>query len=126
MTRQQRQRVINDTLRTLNALSQEVSAGAGWPKLTADSLPGLLPRHQQILIWSAFAVIDRSPVCLVSGVEPVANDEERAVWWLGLEQCATPEQTVALFCLPPLRSLTPIPSHLVLDITHSSLQGVSP
>jgi hypothetical protein len=65
-------------------------------------------------------------VCLVSGVEPVANDQERGVWWLGLEQCATPEQTVALFCLPPLRSLTPIPSHQVLDLTSTQLQEVTP
>jgi RND superfamily putative drug exporter len=120
-----RQKRITEVLAAVTELSREMSGTAPWPTLTRDSLPGLLPRPQQILIWSALAVIDRSPVCLVSGVEPVSDDGERAIWWHGLEYFATSSQTIALFCLPPLRSLTPVASHQTLDLTSARLQGVS-
>jgi hypothetical protein len=124
LSAQQRLVIIRNTIRELNELSREVSEGASWQSMTAETLPGALPRLQQIVVWSALAVIDGSPVCVVSGVSPVANDAERALWWHGLEQFGTSEQTIAVMCLPPLRSLTPIPSHIVLDVGSSRLSEV--
>lgn len=119
-----RQRRIREIIAGLNERGREASGGAHWPTLTKDSLPALLPRPQQILVWSALAVIDASPVCLVASVEPVSDESERAMWWQGLEYFGQRHQTIALFSLPPMRMLSPDPSHRTLDLTSSRLQEV--
>jgi RND superfamily putative drug exporter len=121
----ERNRAARDVLAGLNQLSQELSGDALWPTLTKDTLPGVLPRHQQILVWSALAVLGKAPVCLISSGEPVSDETERALWWRGLQHFASGTQVVALFCLPPLRALTRLADHSVLDLGSTRMAGAN-
>ncbi|MEL0149043.1 MAG: hypothetical protein VW805_01995, partial [Pontimonas sp.] len=94
---------VRATLEVVNSLNEQVAPGNA---VTEQSLPGLLSPHQQILLWAALALADGAPLCLVSPAEPLTDENNRELWWKALHALATPEQTVALFSLPPARALS--------------------
>jgi hypothetical protein len=96
---------VSETLTRINSLGAEQFPGK---TISEDSLPGLLSPEQRVLVWAAIAVADGSPVCLVSPAEPLTDAEDRGLWWRALDTFASPEQTVALFSLPPARALASI------------------
>ena len=102
--RQDRARSIATVVARLNDLSRQLSPEITPALITPESLPGLLPRQQQILIFSALAVIDGASVCLVNPVEPVTSALDRALWWRGLEAFGGSNQTIGLFSLPNLEN----------------------
>jgi hypothetical protein len=86
---------VRETIERINSLGAKRFPGK---TISEDSIPGLLSPEQRVLVWAAIAVADASPVCLVSPAEPLTEAADRA----------SPEQTVALFSLPPARALTTI------------------
>jgi len=115
MSSSDRRHRIRSILQTLNSLGDELAPGQ---TLTESSLPGLLNPGQQILVWAALAVADGSPVCLVSPADPLYDEGNRELWWRALDALATPEQTIALFSLPPARALSPVSvTTVVVDIS---------
>ena len=103
------------TLTTLNALSDELAPGQ---PLRETTLPGLLNPGQQVLVWAALALADGSPLCLVSPADPLSDEGHRELWWRALDALASPEQTVAVFSLPPARALAPVSvATLVIDVS---------
>ena len=102
--RQDRARSIATVVARLNDLSRQLSPEITPAVITPESLPGLLPRQQQILVFSALAVVDGASVCLVNPVEPVTNALDRALWWRGLEAFGGSNQTIGLFSLPNLEN----------------------
>jgi RND superfamily putative drug exporter len=108
-------RLNRTTLTTLNALSDELAPGQ---TLTETTLPGLLNPGQQVLVWAALALADGSPLCLVSPADPLSDEGHRELWWRALDALASPEQTVAVFSLPPARALAPVSvATLVIDVS---------
>jgi RND superfamily putative drug exporter len=105
LTPRERKARVSETITRINNLGAEQFPGK---TISEDSLPGLLSPEQRVLVWAAIAVADASPVCLVSPAEPLTDAEDRGLWWRALETFASPEQTVALFSLPPARALASI------------------
>jgi len=105
MSSSDRRHRVRSILQTLAELGGELAPGQ---TLTESSVPGLLNPGQQILVWAALAVADGSPVCLVSPADPLYDEGNRELWWRALDALATPEQTVALFSLPPARALSKV------------------
>jgi RND superfamily putative drug exporter len=105
LTPRERRARVSETLTRINGLGAEQFPGK---IISEDSLPGLLSPEQRVLVWAAIAVADASPVCLVSPAEPLTDGEDRGLWWRALDTFASPEQTVALFSLPPARALASI------------------
>lgn len=101
----ERRALVSETLTRINSFGAERFPGK---PVSEDSIPGLLSPEQRVLVWAAIAVADASPLCLVSPAEPLTDGEDRALWWSALHTFASPEQTVALFSLPPARALTSI------------------
>lgn len=101
----ERKHQIRNTLATLNTLSGEVAPGH---ELTESTVPGLLNPGQQVLVWAAVAVADGSPLCLVSPADPLYDEGMRELWWRALDTLASPDQTIALFSLPPARALSAV------------------
>jgi hypothetical protein len=96
---------VRETIERINSLGAKRFPGK---TISEDSIPGLLSPEQRVLVWAAIAVADASPVCLVSPAEPLTEAADRELWWKALDTFASPEQTVALFSLPPARALTTI------------------
>jgi putative drug exporter of the RND superfamily len=127
LTRTQRRQRVDDVIATLNTLGADVLGSGARQTLNEDSEINLLDRRQLILVKGALAVLDGSPVCLVSAKDPVEEPGDVELWWKGITACATAHQTVALFCLPPARSLSEgEPPRSVLDLEAPSLLGVNP
>ena len=103
LSRGEHRKLVRATLEVVNSLNEQVAPGH---TVTEQSLPGLLSPHQQILLWAALALADEAPLCLVSPAEPLTDENNRELWWKALHALATPEQTVALFSLPPARALS--------------------
>jgi RND superfamily putative drug exporter len=99
----ERQARVQAILAGLNRLS--TSLGLPYDAIRPTTLPGVLPREQQILVFTALALADGAPLSLISPVEPVVWDEERELWWAGIDALRTPEQTVLLFSAPPARAM---------------------
>lgn len=96
---------VSETLTRINSFGAERFPGK---PISEDSIPGLLSPEQRVLVWAAIAVADASPLCLVSPAEPLTDGEDRGLWWSALDTFASPDQTVALFSLPPARALASI------------------
>jgi hypothetical protein len=96
---------VRETIERINSLGGKRFPGK---TISEDSIPGLLSPEQRVLVWAAIAVADASAVCLVAPAEPLTDAEDRELWWKALDAFATPDQTVALFSLPPARALTTI------------------
>jgi hypothetical protein len=96
---------VRETIERINSLGGKRFPGK---TISEDSIPGLLSPEQRVLVWAAIAVSDSSPVCLVSPAEPLTDAEDRGLWWRALDTFASPDQTVALFSLPPARALAAI------------------
>ena len=106
--------LIRSTLATLNSLSEELAPGQ---TVTESTLPGLLNPGAQVLAWAALAVADGSPLCLVTPADPLYDEGYRELWWRALDALSGPENTIALFSLPPARSLSSVSvSTVVVDI----------
>ncbi len=105
LSARERQARISATIATLNRLGAERFPGK---PISEDSIPGLLSPEQRVLVWAALALADSSPLCLVAPAEPLTDGEDRGLWWSALDTFASPEQTVALFSLPPARALASI------------------
>lgn len=101
----EQRRRVKAMLATLNTLSEKLTPGQ---PLTERSLPALLTPGQQVLVWAALAIADGSPLCLVSPADPLSDESNRELWWQALDELASPQQTLALFSLPPARSLRPL------------------
>jgi len=123
LTSQERARRVSDTLATLNRLASATGVGgAGKPRITENTLPGLLTREQQILTYAALALADMAPVVVIGGLDPISSAEERELWWVAIEALATPEQTVLLFSTP---GLDPELSRRSITVTEQHTAGVS-
>jgi hypothetical protein len=105
ITARERRTRVSETIAKINVLGAERFPGR---TISEDSIPGLLSPEQRVLVWAAIAVADASPVCLVSPAEPLTDAEDRGLWWTALDTFASPDQTVALFSLPPARALAAI------------------
>lgn len=101
----ERRALVRETIDRINSLGAKRFPGK---TISEDSIPGLLSPEQRVLVWAAIAVADASPVCLVSPAEPLTEASDRELWWRALDTFASPQQTVALFSLPPARALTTI------------------
>lgn len=124
-SRTERQTLIRATISALNELSAEVLGMRSRTSLTHDTAIGLLHRSQLIVVSGALAVLDGSPVCLVSAKDPVGEPGEVELWWQSISTFADPHQTVALCALPPARALpTGNPPRTVLDLEAPALLGV--
>lgn len=103
LTASQRTRRVSDTAASINRLATTTGVSGGGTRLiTQDTVPGLLTREQQILVYAAIALADMSPVVLIAGLEPISSAEERELWWAAIEGLAGPSQTVLLFTTPGL------------------------
>ena len=118
-----RRRVVRQTLERLNTLCRNLPADTRPLVLTEDTRPGTLPRPQQILVFAAAALLDRSPVTIISPADPVNGDDERALWWRGIDEFAGHEQVVALCVSPPARALPSRSHRTVVDLSEVALQA---
>jgi len=109
-------RQVDTVIRRINALSNEIVSTGATP-LDKSSLPGLASRTQQIVIWAALATISHAPVCIISPVEPVSDDEERAIWWHAIDHFASETQAVLLCSTPPARALKPMGDTTTIDLS---------
>ena len=105
LTARERSARVSEAITKINVLGAERFPGK---TISEDSIPGLLSPEQRVLVWSAIAVADASPVCLVSPAGPLTESEDRGLWWTALHTFASTDQTVALFSLPPARALAAI------------------
>jgi RND superfamily putative drug exporter len=105
LTARERSARVSEAIAKINVLGAERFPGK---TISEDSIPGLLSPEQRVLVWSAIAVADASPVCLVSPAGPLTESEDRGLWWTALHTFASTDQTVALFSLPPARALAAI------------------
>jgi hypothetical protein len=67
--------------------------------------------------------MNSSPVSLISPVDPVSSDEEREWWWMGIDEFAGANQTVALCVSPPARALPRGSTRTVVDLSEAALQA---
>ena len=81
----------------VNALCEEVCEPSERMHVTSGTVPSLLPHRQRIVIRSALAVIENTPVCVVGGGAPVSNDDDASLWWQGLNHFAHPDQVIVLW-----------------------------
>lgn len=99
----ERQARVSDTLGRINTIIRSLPTNSGTRRgVGASSIPGLLSREEQIIVFAALALIDRAPVVLISGLEPLSTIEERELWWSAIDALATGAQTVLLFTTPGL------------------------
>jgi hypothetical protein len=63
-----------------------------------------MTRDEQVIVFAAVALIDRAPISLISGLEPLSTPEERELWWAAIDALASGKQTVLLFTTPGLPS----------------------
>jgi RND superfamily putative drug exporter len=99
----EREQQVSATINTINRVARELQLSAS--PLTAASLPGVLPREQQILVYAALALADQAPIVVVSPVEPVVWQEERELWWAAINALRGSEHTVLLCSAPPARAM---------------------
>jgi hypothetical protein len=114
---------VQATITRLNTLSQALPADTRPAVISEHTRPGTLPRAQQILVFAAAALMNSSPVSLISPVDPVSSDEERELWWMGIDEFAGPSQTVALCVSPPARALPRGSTRTVVDLSEAALQA---
>jgi RND superfamily putative drug exporter len=118
----QRATQVSRTIATLRELGQATGVAHTRSTLTVDTVPGLLNREQQILVYAALALSDQSPVVLISGLDPVSAADERDLWWAAIDALADPSQTVILFATP---SLGTTGQKRTIAITADQLTGVN-
>jgi hypothetical protein len=118
LSRAERERAVQSILETVNRVS--VSLGIDSTQITAQTLTGVLPREQQILVFAALALADGAALTIVSPVEPVVWDGERDLWWSALDALRSSDQTVVLCSAPPARAL-PASSRRVVDLMASEV-----
>lgn len=95
--------LVSSTIAAVNRVSEKLGLSAA--PITAASLPGVLPREQQILVFAALALADQAAVTVISPIEPVVWPEERELWWAAIDALRGSEQTVMLCSAPPARAL---------------------
>lgn len=110
---------VSQLLNTINSLSARMALTAG-NRITGSTIPGLLPRQQQTLVYAALALCDGAPVVLISGLDPISATDERDLWWAAIEALATNQQIVFLHTTP---SLPPSGSAKTITLVESSREG---
>ncbi len=119
LSKRELERQVETLIQGINSVIATLDAQNAGPLLHRASLPGIAPRAHQIVIWAALATASRAPVCLVSPVEPVSDDDERALWWHAMEHFASAQQTIVLCSTPPARALTPREGAVTIDLSVS-------
>ena len=119
LSKRELERQVETLIQGINSVIATLDAQNAGTQLHRDSLPGITPRAHQIVIWAALATASRAPVCLVSPVEPVSDDDERALWWHAMEHFASAQQTIVLCSTPPARALTPREATVTIDLSAS-------
>ena len=107
---------IKRALSRLNALNQSPVGPGGTSVFTPSTLLTSLTHDHQILASALLATIDQAPVCLINPETPVDDVSDVSQWWTAISACAAPDQTVALFSLPPARALGAPEGRQVLDL----------
>ena len=111
LTRAEREQAVAAAIEKINRLS--ITLGLDATSTRSETLTGVLPREQQILIFAALALSDGAPLTLISPVEPVVWDGERELWWSAIDAFRGPDQTVVLCSAPPARALPSSPRRVV-------------
>jgi RND superfamily putative drug exporter len=119
LSKRELERQVETLIQGINSVIATLDAQNAGTQLHRASLPGIAPRAHQIVIWAALATASRAPVCLVSPVEPVSDDDERALWWHAMEHFASAQQTIVLCSTPPARALTPREAAVTIDLSVS-------
>lgn len=114
---------VRATIKRLNTLSQALPADTRPVVISEQTRPGTLPRAQQLLVFAAAALVNSSPVSLISPVDPVGNNEERELWWMAIDEFAGSDQVVALCVSPPARALPRGSTRTVVDLSEAALQA---
>lgn len=105
------------TLRQLMATHQAV------PGQLDSTLPGLLPRPQQILAYAALALAEEAPITFLHVAEWVSDATERELWWRAIDAFASPDQTVIL-CTTNAGDALRATSESVIVLERNNLVGV--
>jgi RND superfamily putative drug exporter len=114
---------IRRALSGLNALSQARPSDSAGVSYTHKTLLRTLTHEQTILVSALLATVDGAPVCLINPENPVSEVSDIALWWEALVALSSPQQTVALFSLPPARALGTTQGRQVLDVEVSEVVG---
>jgi hypothetical protein len=80
-----------------------------------------LTHEEAILVSALLATVDGAAVCLINPETPVSELSDIALWWEALGALSSPQQTVALFSLPPARALGTTTGRQVLDLQISEV-----
>lgn len=107
---------IRRAMSRLNALNQSTSGEGTRSTFTPSTTMTSLTHDQQILVSALLATLDGAPICLINPESPLDEVSDISLWWEAITACATPDQTVALFSLPPARALGAPASRQVVDL----------
>ena len=120
VSRADTQRLVDSRLATLRQL---MAAQQALPGQLDSTLPGLLPRPQQILAYAALALAEEAPITFLHVTEWVTDAPERELWWRAIDAFASPDQTVIL-CTTNSGDALRSTSESVIVLERNSLVGV--
>jgi putative drug exporter of the RND superfamily len=112
---------VAETLSRINEIIRQLPSTPGTRRgVGEESIPGLMTRDEQVVVFAAVALIDRAPISLISGLEPLSTAEERELWWAAIDALALGKQTVLLFTTPGL----PPSGRRTLSVVEDAAVGV--